>query len=62
MRSNYQRHVGGGIAKEEHVSFKIMDGGVIIMHSEHISLGFSVHLPYSVNYHIKIMNLRSLAL
>jgi len=52
MRSNCQQHVGGGIAKEEHVSCKIMDGGVIITHSEHNSLGFSVHLPYSVNYHI----------
>lgn len=52
MQSNYQWHVGGGIAKEEHVSCKIMDGGVIITHSEYISLGFSVHLPYSINYHI----------
>jgi len=52
MQSNNQRHVGSGIAKEKHVSCKIMDGGVIISHSEHISLGFSVHLPYSINYHI----------
>jgi len=39
MRSNYQWHVGGGIAKEEHVSCKIMGAGVIITDSEHISLG-----------------------
>jgi hypothetical protein len=30
MQSNNQWHVGGGIAKEEHVSCKIMVGDVII--------------------------------
>lgn len=48
MQSNEQ-HVEGGIAKEEPIPCRIMDGSIITIQSEHIGLGFSVHLPCSVN-------------
>jgi hypothetical protein len=52
MQSNNQQHVEGGIANDEHVLYKIRNGSVIIIQNEHIGLGFSVHLPCSVNNHI----------